>query len=264
MQPRPPALFLSHGAPDLLLSDGPAVQVFRDLPGRLPRPRAIVVCSAHWTADPVGVTGGGPLATIHDFGGFPEPLYAELYPARGDALLSAEIGRLLDGAGVGHRLHDGRGLDHGAWVPLKLMFPAAEIPVAQVSLPAGDLADCARLGAALAPLRQDGVLVVGSGGSVHNLRALRAGGAPDDWAQGFEVWLKETVERNAFDRLLAAATAAPGLRLAHPTLEHLAPLAVAWAAGGQDRPGRRIAEGFTYGNIGMSCFAFGEPECFLE
>ena len=263
MPPTLPSLFLSHGAPDLLLSAAPAVEVLRTLAGRLSRPRAILVCSAHWSADPVGITGGGDLATIHDFGGFPAVLYAQRYPAQGDADLSAGVGRLLAAAGIGQRLHEHRGLDHGAWVPLKLMFPGAELPVVQVSLPVGDLADCARLGAALAPLRQQGVLVIGSGGSVHNLSAIRPAGPPDDWAVRFEAWLKETVEGNAFDQLIAAGAGLPAdLRLAHPTLEHLehlAPLVVAWAAGGLDRPGRRFAQGFTYGNLGMSCYAFGDP-----
>ena len=263
MPPTLPSLFLSHGAPDLLLSAGPAVELLRTLAARLPRPRAILVCSAHWIDDPVGITGGGELPTIHDFGGFPAVLYAERYPASGDAELSARIGGLLDDAGIGHRLHQHRGLDHGAWVPLKLMYPAADLPVAQVSLPAGDLAACARLGAALAPLRQDGVLVIGSGGSVHNLGAIRRDGPPDDWAVAFEDWLKETVEGDAFDRLRGAdADHPPQLRQAHPSLEHLAPAVVAWAAGGQDRPGRRFASGFTYGNLGMSCYTFGEPEGF--
>ena len=208
----------------------------------------------------MGITGPGDLKTIHDFGGFPDALYKERYPARGDADLTDRIGQLLDTAGIAHSTHHSRGLDHGAWVPLKLMYPLADLPVAQVSLPAGDLAACARLGAALAPLRQEGVLVIGSGGSVHNLRALKPGAPPDDWALAFERWLKDAIEGNAFDCLLAVEAHPAEIRLAHPSLEHLAPLLVAWAAGGQDRPGRRFAEGFTYGNLGMSCYAFGDPE----
>ena len=257
-----PSLFLSHGAPDLLLSHEPAVQVLQELPARLPRPLAVVVCSAHWTADPVGITGPGDLTTIHDFSGFPDALYKERYPARGDAGLTDRIGQLLDAAGIAHSTHPHRGLDHGAWVPLKLMYPLADLPVAQVSLPAGDLAAYAQLGAALAPLSQEGILVIGSGGSVHNLRALRPGAPPDDWALAFELWLQDAVEGNAFDRLLAVEAQPAELRLAHPSLEHLAPLLFAWAAGGQDRPGRRFAHGFTYGNLGMSGYAFGDPEGF--
>jgi len=258
MQPTMPTLFLSHGAPDILLSDHPSVAVFRGLPARLPRPRAIVVISAHWVGSPVGMTGAGALPTIHDFGGFPEILYAERYAANGSAELCAEVGDLLDAAGIPYRVHDDRGLDHGAWIPLKLIYPSAGPPVLQVSLPVGDLHACARLGEALGPLPGGGVLVIGSGGSVHNLRLLKRQGPPDPWAQGFEGWLRDTVETGAFGDLVEPAAHPEDFGRAHPSLEHFAPLVVAWAAGGRARPGKRFAEGFTYGNLGMSCYAFGE------
>jgi 4,5-DOPA dioxygenase extradiol len=260
VQPQLPTLFLSHGAPDILLSEHPLVAVFRGLAARLPTPRAIVVISAHWIDSPVGITGAGPLPIIHDFGGFPEILYAEQYAAHGSAELCAEVGDLLDAAGIPYRVHDDRGLDHGAWIPLKLTCPSAEPPVLQVSLPVGDLHACARLGEALGPLPARGVLVIGSGGSVHNLRLLKRQGPPDPWAPGFEGWLRATVEAGAFGSLVDPAAHPEDFGRAHPSLEHFAPLVVAWAAGGRGRPGRRFAEGFMYGNLGMSCYAFGETD----
>jgi 4,5-DOPA dioxygenase extradiol len=255
-----PTLFLSHGAPDILLSDHPSAAVLRTLAARLPPPRGILVVSAHWTDDPVGITGDGELATIHDFGGFPDALYAERYPAHGDRALSERVEALLRAARIPHRRHATRGLDHGAWVPLKLAYPQADIPVIQVSLPAGALDASGSLGSALAPVTREGVLVIGSGGSVHNLRALKRSGPPDPWASRFEEWLAETVEGNDLPRLLTAASHPPDMRMAHPTIEHLAPLVVAWTAGAGDLPGRRFAAGFTYGNLGMSCYVFGAVE----
>ena len=257
MHPSLPTLFLSHGAPDILLSQDPAVAMLRGLGDRLPRPRAIAVISAHWIASPVGITGSGDLATIHDFGGFPSDLDARSYPARGSAELTASVAGLLEAAGIGHQVHPDRGLDHGAWIPLSLIYPDAEVPVIQVSLPTGDLGACAQLGNALAPLSGQGVLVIGSGGSVHNLRLLKRQGPPDPWALGFESWLRETVETGAFDRVLDPASQGGDFGRAHPSLDHFAPLVVAWAAGSRERPGICLYQGFTYGNLGMGCYAFG-------
>lgn len=252
-----PSLFLSHGAPDILLSEHEALSALRNLGARFPRPRAIIIVSAHWIGDPVGITAGVELRTIHDFGGFPDSLYAVRYPARGDDALSAEVARRLRKFGCAARLDERRGLDHGAWVPLLIMYPRADIPVVQVSLPAGSVDAPVRLGAALAPLRRQEVLVIGSGGSTHNLRALRAVGNTDDWAIEFERWLRETVEDNRFDRLVTPAEFPATFHRAHPTLEHYAPLLVAWAAGNRHRPGRRIHHSFSYANLGMSIFEFG-------
>lgn len=255
--PTPPTLFLSHGAPDILLSDHPSIGVLRQLGVRLPRPRAVIVVSAHWIGSPVGVTGPGDLPTIHDFGGFPAELHTLSYPARGASWLSACVAGLLESAGIDHQVHPDRGLDHGAWIPLSLLYPEAGIPVIQVALPRGDLSACARLGLALAPVRGQGVLVIGSGGSVHNLRLLRREGQPDPWALAFEAWLRETVEACAFERVLDPASHRHDFGRAHPGLDHFAPLVVAWAAGGPEQPGTCLYQGFTYGNLGMGCYAFG-------
>lgn len=251
------SVFVSHGAPDILLSESPAMDAMENLARRFPDPRAIVVVSAHWTDNPVGVTTGGQLSTIHDFGGFPEALYEIEYPAVGNDELSADIVRLLGDTGFEYRMAERRGLDHGAWIPLKIMYPAAQVPVVQVSLPTGSFDKLVRLGAALRPLREKGVLVMGSGGSVHNLRALRHSGPADDWVIQFEQWLLAAVEGNQFERLITPSGFPAIFSQAHPSLEHYAPLVVAWAAGDPDQPGRRIHHSFTYGNLGMSCFEFG-------
>ncbi len=250
-------LFVSHGAPDILIRPEPSVDTLRDLGRRAPEPRGIVIVSAHWISDPIGITAGEQLPTIHDFGGFPSELYALQYPAKGDDTLSRNIASALTAQGIDHELVAERGLDHGAWIPLRFMYPDARIPVVQVSLPAGSLADLAGLGKALARLREDGVLIIGSGGSVHNLHALNRDGRTDDWVLEFEAWLREAVEGNHFDWLITPERFPHTFRRAHPTLEHYAPLIVAWAAGGPDQPGRRVHHSFDYGNLGMSFFEFG-------
>lgn len=251
-----PSLFISHGAPDFILTENPAAAALQAVGRRFPRPRAIVVVSAHWIRQPVGITTGETHHTIHDFSGFPDALYQLHYPAKGDPELAADIVEHLSTGGLESAPVAERGLDHGAWIPLLLSYPEAEVPVIQVSLPSGDLPACARLGQALMPLREQGVLIIGSGGSVHNLGALNREARTDRWASEFESWLQATVEGNRFDSLLTAEQTAPRFRSAHPTIEHFAPLVTAWAAGDQTRPGRRFHHGFMYGTLGMSMFEF--------
>lgn len=252
-----PSLFISHGAPDMLLSGHPAVDFMSSLAGDLPRARAIVIISAHCSDDPIGITTGERLPTIHDFAGFPDELYAMQYPVMGDDALSIDIAQRLEAQGFAFKLHGQRGLDHGAWIPLMAMYPNADIPTVQVSLPVGPMQDYARLGAALSPLRREGVLIIGSGGSVHNLSALNIQGKTDVWAVQFEQWLCQAVEGNHLDWLLSPERFPETFSRAHPTLEHYVPLIVAWGAGGSNMPGRRIHHGFSCANLGMSFFEFG-------
>ncbi len=249
--------FISHGAPDIILSENPALMALRSLSAGLPRPDAIIIVSAHWIDDPVGITTGEQLNTIHDFGGFPEALYTMQYPARGDDELSRDIARRLQQQGIHYRFHSQRGLDHGAWIPLLIMYPEADIPVVQVSLPAGSLHELAKLGNALSPLRHENVLMIGSGGSVHNLRTLNFTDQTDAWVVEFEDWLRNAVEGNHFDKLITPDTFPENFRRAHPTIEHYAPLIFAWAAADTAQGGKRIHHSVSYGNLGMSAFAFG-------
>lgn len=252
-----PSLFISHGAPDMILSKHPAVEAMRALPAQFPRPTAIVIVSAHWVDDPIGVTAAGKLTTIHDFGGFADELYALQYQARGDHAVSHWILRRLYEQEMQAGIHERRGLDHGAWIPLKLMYPEADVPVIQVSLPAASMEGVVRLGKALSPLRDDGVLIIGSGGSVHNLRALKLDGVTDDWVLDFEDWLLETIEGNRFADLITPAKLPGIFRQAHPTIEHYAPLVFAWSAADAEKKGSRYHHSVSYGNLGMSMYLFG-------
>jgi len=251
-----PSLFISHGAPDFVLTKHAAVAAFREIGQRFPQPRAIVVISAHWTCQPVGITAGERHPTIHDFSGFPAALYQLTYPAKGDPELATRIAEHLSAHEIDNELISDRGLDHGSWIPLMLSYPQAQIPIIQVSLPAGGLQACARLGKALRPLREHGILIIGSGGSVHNLGTLNREERIDTWACEFESWLQDTVEGNRFDDLLTAEPSNPLFHTAHPTNEHFAPLVSAWAAGDPTRPGSRFHHSFMYGNLGMSMFEF--------
>ncbi len=253
-----PTLFVSHGAPDIVLRDISATRAMRELGELFVEPKGIVIVSAHWIDEPIGITGDAELETIHDFGGFSRELYSMRYPAKGDTQLTSRVGALLQQRGITSRAVSGRGLDHGAWLPLKLIYPEANIRVVQLSLPAGSLTDLARMGEALAPLREEGVLIIGSGGTVHNLRAVNPEGQTEAWAEEFEQWLYQAVTENHFDWLTSGRDFPESFRMAHPTVEHYAPLVFAWAAADGSQPGRRFHHSFDYGNIGMSIYLFGE------
>jgi len=251
-----PTLFLSHGAPDFILGEHPAIHALKRIGQRYPSPTAIVLVSAHWMRNPIGLTSGASHATIHDFYGFDQALYRLDYPARGNPELAAALETQLTAAGLPAQGVPDRGLDHGAWVPLMLAYPDASIPVIQVSLPSDDLQQCVRLGEALAPLRQQGVLVLGSGSSVHNLGRMNRKNSTGEWALDFEAWLKKAVESGDSTALEYPTRASPLFAEAHPSAEHYAPLLVARAAAGSEARGQRIHSSFTYGNIGMAMFEF--------
>jgi len=255
MEPTLPSLFVSHGAPTLPLEDDPAKAMLQRLGRELLRPRAILVVSAHWEAPGPSLGTAERPATIHDFRGFPEALYDLRYPASGAPDLAGRAAELLRAEGFAPRLAAGQGLDHGAWVPLLLMYPEADIPVVPLSLLAGgSAADHLRLGRALASLREEGVLILASGGAVHNLRAFRYGGDTPDWAQDFEDWLVGNVAGDARETLLAWQDRSDA-RIAQPTDEHFLPLFV--ALGAAEGPGRVLHRGFAHGSLSMAAFAWG-------
>lgn len=252
-----PTIFLSHGAPTLVTDPGQAHDFIASLGASLPRPRAILCVSAHWTtSEPIYDASERP-ATIHDFYGFPEALYAIEYPAAGDRDLRASIQAALETAGV-RVTSEERGLDHGAWVPLRLMYPKAEIPVVQLSLQPGlGTAHHHALGRALKNLRGDGVLVLGSGGATHNLRALAADGSePPAWASDFERWLVDAAERGDADALIDYRKRAPAAERNHPTEEHYLPILVALGAAGDAPSGRVLHRSMNFGTLSMAAFAF--------
>lgn len=251
-----PTLFLSHGAPDVVLRETAARTFLSGLAELLPRPRAIVVVSAHWEEASPTVESGGTPRMIHDFSGFPQAMYQLTFPAAGDPVLAQHIMTLLSAAGFSPGTQH-RGFDHGVWTPLLLAWPAADIPVVPISLVhQGDGIFHHRLGAALAPLRHDGVLVIGSGSAVHNLRELSPGRPPAPWAVAFDEWLVAQCEAGDVDALTHWQQRAPDARRAHPTAEHFMPLLVAFGAAGAGARGRILHRSWDYGNLAMTAVAF--------
>jgi 4,5-DOPA dioxygenase extradiol len=255
-----PALFLSHGSPMLAVEDSPAGRFLDGLGGSLPRPRAVVVASAHFTAPRASVGANSQPATVHDFNGFPEALYAIRYPAPGDPKLAEDVARRLAADGLDAALLPAQGLDHGVWVPLRRMYPQAEVPVIPLSVnPRGTASDHFAIGRALAPLRDTGVLVIGSGGFVHNLAELAWGerDAPmPGWAFDFASWMRDRLAEGDIAALLAWDRLAPGARQAHPTAEHLMPLFVALGAGDGSAV-RQLHQSVEFGSLALDAFAIG-------
>jgi 4,5-DOPA dioxygenase extradiol len=258
-----PALFLSHGAPTFPLTDAPARHFLERLGTDLPeRPRAILVISAHWETAAPSVTTSAVNETIHDFSGFPAELYAIRYPAPGSAWLVGHVASLIEAAGGTVARVPGRGLDHGAWVPIRLVYPEADIPVVQLSVQTARGPDYHyRLGQLLAPLREEGVLIVGSGSFTHDLSSFReyyhALNAPAPaWVDQFADWMTAAIDEGRIDDLLAYRDRAPQAKRNHPTEEHLLPLFVALGAGGGGRS-EHLHASTTHGILRMDAFAFG-------
>lgn len=256
-----PSLFVPHGAPTFALTPGAAGAALREQAAALPRPRAIVMVSAHWdTAMPtVGVAG--KLDTIHDFWGFPEPLYRLNYPASGCREAANEVIEAIAAAGLPVACDEQRGLDHGGWIPLRLMYPDADVPVIPLSLQSqGGPAQALRLGQALAGLAQRGFLVIGSGNLTHNLRdfqrAYAQGGGVPAYVREFTQWLAERAAAADLDALLDYRAQAPGGAQAHPSDEHLLPFYVALGAAGPAAEARRFHVGVDDYVIAMDAYAF--------
>ncbi|NMF90336.1 DODA-type extradiol aromatic ring-opening family dioxygenase [Aromatoleum petrolei] len=255
-----PTLFVSHGAPTFALEPGEAGRELAALAQTLPKPRAILVASPHWMAPALKLSAGEQPETIHDFGGFPAPLYDLRYPAPGDPELAARAIARLAGSGIDAQPDPHRGLDHGAWVPLLHMYPDADVPVVQISMPARRPASWFHaLGRALSPLREDGVLIVGSGSLTHNLyefTGAATGTAP--YVDAFARWIAETLDSGDVDALLDYRRLAPHADRAHPTDEHLMPLMFAHGAAGMPAGARRLAAAdVRYGMLAMDAYVFG-------
>jgi len=255
---RLPSLFVSHGSPMFALEPGRLGPNLEAFSRTLPPVRAIVVVSPHWQTEGVRVTAATTLETIHDFGGFPAPLYALQYTPPGDPALALDVVRMLVDAGFPAAIDARRGLDHGAWVPLRYLRPDADIPVLQVSMPRDLDADGAlRLGQALAPLRERGVLVIGSGSLTHNLYEFRSPINDPEYAQAFADWTADAVARRDVAALRDYRAQAPHATRAHPTEEHYLPLLVAVGTSHGDEARERIEGGMDYGVLSMDSFAFG-------
>ncbi len=255
-----PSLFISHGSPMLALRPSPARDFLAGLGAQLPRPKAIVVASGHWETERPEVSGVEVNDTIHDFYGFPPALYAIRYPAPGSPELAERVAGLLDQAGLSGEVDHERGLDHGAWVPLSLMYPGHDIPVLQLALqswlgPPHHL----QLGRAIAALRDQDVLVIGSGSFTHNLARPRSPDqdsppAPDIVA--FSDWMHAALSEQRVDDLLDYRRKAPYAALQHPTEEHLLPLFVALGSAGDAARATRLHESTTWGTLRMDAYRF--------
>ncbi len=255
-----PSLFLSHGAPTLPLVDAPATAFLRGLAPSLARPSAILVVSAHWeTARPM-VNSVVSNDTIHDFYGFPRALYDLRYPAPGAPELAGRIAGLLEAAGFGCGIDARRGLDHGAWVPLMLVYPGADIPVLQLSIqPERGPEYHLRLGRALAGLRAQGVLIIGSGSFTHDLSEFHGRGLNDPaprWVDAFADWFDAALAGERLEELLKYRALAPFAAKNHPSEEHLLPLFVALGAAGEGARVERLHASATHGVLRMDVYRF--------
>ena len=257
---RQPAIFLSHGSPTMPLEKSAANDFLRGLGSMLGRPEAILMVSAHWDTEFPAVSGAERPETIHDFYGFPPELYRLHYPAPGAPQLAKRVARLLGGQGYQVDVDPGRGLDHGAWTPLILGYPGADVPVAQFSIqshlgPAHHL----KIGEALRPLRDEGVLIIGSGGATHNLRELsrqRGNPVPQQWTAEFNDWLADALLARRTDDLVNYRARAPQAVRNHPTDEHLIPLYVALGAGDPGGTTKRLHSSIESGVISMDAYRF--------
>ena len=244
--PPPPALYLSHGAPPLF-EDRAWIDELSGWADALPIPRGILIVSAHWEVAPLSISATAPTSLVYDFGGFDPRYYRMRYDTPDAKALAQDVTRALSGIDV-HE-HASRGLDHGAWVPLKVMYPGARIPVLQLSLPTADPASLMRLGARLRSLRADGLLVIGSGFMTHGLPYLTTemffGNAVPSWSQEFDLWAAQALADRDFDELATYRTRAPGMPFAHPTAEHFTPLFV--TLGAADGHLTTTVDGYAFG-----------------
>jgi 4,5-DOPA dioxygenase extradiol len=254
-----PTLFLSHGAPDLVLSESPARDFIGSLASQLEMPKAILIISAHWETASPAVNAVEVNSTIHDFAGFPAALYTMEYPAPGSPVLAERVAGLLGQAGLPVTIEPRRGLDHGAWVPLLLAYPAADIPAVQLSVqphlgPSHHLA----LGRALAPLREEGILIIGSGSFTHNLSEFFHGHSEQEpqWVTAFADWFSQALIENRTDDLLHYRQIAPFAEKNHPTEEHLLPLYVAYGAAGEKARAERLHRSTDRAVLRLDAYAF--------
>jgi 4,5-DOPA dioxygenase extradiol len=255
-----PVVFISHGAPTFALEPGVLGPALTALGATLDQARAVLVVSPHWQTPGVEVQGAAAPATIHDFGGFDPKLYTLSYPAHGHPELAARVATLLSAAGIPTRIDPVRGFDHGAWVPLRHLRPQADLPLIQVSMPQHlDAAGAVALGRALAPLRAEGVVIVGSGSLTHNLWEIQPPQSPPAaYAREFAQWVSARVLDGDLESLAGYRSRAPHAERAHPTEEHYLPLVVAAAAAGPGEPAVLVAGGILYGVLSMDSFVWGQ------
>lgn len=258
---RAPAVFVAHASPMLALEQEGHAPALRAFGKRFPDPTGVAVVSAHWEAPgPVRVTAAPRPPLIYDFGGFPKGLYEMTYPAPGSPELAREIVGLLSDAGIPAVEEPKRGWDHGVWIPMRLLYPEANVPLVEVSLPIPrDPETVVRVGMALSPLRDRGVILSGSGGIVHNLRLARLErkqGPVDEWARQFDDWVRQRVQGRDLAGLASYRSRAPGAGQAAAESEHFDPLFFALGAAAPDDDVEEVNRGFEYGNLSLASYAF--------
>jgi 4,5-DOPA dioxygenase extradiol len=262
-----PVVFVSHGAPDALLQAPDTVACWREIARELPQPKAILVVSAHWQARQATASLAGAPETIHDFSGFAPELHRMHYRAPGAPSLAERAVALLATAGIAADLHPDRGLDHGAWAPLSVMYADARVPVTQLSLVRhADAANHYAIGQALAPLRDEGVLIIASGSITHNFAWLAPNATADQpplpQAKAFADWVAERIAANDTAALLDYRSAPHGAD-AHPSDEHLLPLFVALGAARSELP-QRYRPRFTYGALAMDAYVWRDAAAIAQ
>jgi 4,5-DOPA dioxygenase extradiol len=257
-----PSLFLSHGSPTLAIEDSPARSFLGNYGKTLGKPRAIVIASAHFETSRPTVNADERPSMIYDFRGFPDALYRIVYPAPGDPTAAIKVAGLLEAAGFAPAMVKDRGYDHGTWVPLSLMYPEADVPVIQLSIqPQKGAAHHLGVGRALASLKSEDFLIIGSGTASHNLHAFFRGGyrsdAPTpDWVSSFDAWVREKAEGGAIEDLVNYRDQAPYARENHPTEEHFLPFHVALGAAGEGARGEVVHSSHSHGVLTMDAYAF--------
>ena len=245
-----PALYIGHGAPPLL-DDELWTSQLREVAGHLARPAGIVIVSAHWESAPLALSAtAAATPLVYDFGGFPQRFYEMTYESPDAGALAARVAAMMPDTQPVHQ-HERRGLDHGAWVPMRVMYPGADIPVLQLSMPTLEPAKLLELGRRLRPLREEGILIIGSGFMTHGLpflRDYRSDAAAPGWSSDFDAWAAEALAAGDVDELAAFREHAPGMPYAHPTIEHFAPLFVTLGAASEpDSPPDQLIDGFWMG-----------------
>jgi 4,5-DOPA dioxygenase extradiol len=253
-----PSLFVSHGSPMLYLEDVPARAFLAGLSSKLGQPRAVVAISGHDIARAPSIGASATHEAVHDFYGFPRELFELRYSPPGDPALARDVLARLADAGIAATLHEERGIDHGIWAPLKLMYPGENVPVVPLALTGSmDASLHIAMGRSLAPLRDDGVLVMGSGSFTHNLREMqREPSAAPPYVGEFRAWISLALARHDDDALAHWRERAPHAARAHPTPEHFEPLLVAYGAGGHDSRVEHLHASEQYGALAMDAFAF--------
>jgi 4,5-DOPA dioxygenase extradiol len=252
------SLFISHGSPALALEPSAARDFFKSLASLLGNPKGIVCVSAHWLTRKPTLTGAQAPNTIHDFYGFPDELYHIRYPARGAPDIAAKAANLILAAGMDCVADNVRGLDHGVWAPLCLIYPDAEVPIVQLSIQPGlGTRHHVELGRALAPLTSEGILLIASGGVTHNLSQMRhpLEAPPPEWVVAFDRWLHAALTQGRIDDLIDYRSIAPYAAQDHPSEEHLLPLMVAVGAA-DGLAATRLHGSYTYGVLRMAAYGF--------